>query len=211
VIDDFTSELVPDNDGGVLWGSPIFAFTGDVQPIEGARNLPPHVSRWGKGLKEWLRANYRRLFSMYSQIPTLPSRRFYCDLDPHVRDRYGQPSLRLTHDWVEHDMVATEHIQRVKRQLAREMGMLDYWEAPLAPPYHLSTHEVGTHRMGDDPTSSVVDRFGECHECPGLYAVGGGQFPTYGSYNPTVTIMALAYMSSDRVLERVGAKAGAEV
>jgi gluconate 2-dehydrogenase alpha chain len=211
VIDDITSELVPDNDEGVLWGSPIISFTGDVQPIEGARNLPPHVSRWGKGLKEWLRENYRRVFSMYSQIPTLPSRRFYCDIDRHVRDRYGQPALRLTHDWVEHDMVATERMQRVKRQIAREMGMLDYWEAPLAPPYHLSTHEVGTHRMGDDPASSVVDRFGECHECPGLYAVGGGQFPSYGSYNPTVTIMALAYMSSDQVLERIGAKARAEV
>jgi gluconate 2-dehydrogenase alpha chain len=57
----------------------------------------------------------------------------------------------------------------------------------------------------------VVDRFGECHECPGLYAVGGGQFPTYGAYNPTVTIMALAYMSSDHVLERAGVATKAEV
>jgi gluconate 2-dehydrogenase alpha chain len=211
VIDDITSELVPANDDGVLWGSPIISFTGDVQPIEGARNLPPHVPGWGKGLKDWLRENYRRVFSMYSQTPTFPSRRFYCDLDPRVRDGYGQPALRITHDWVEHDVVATESIQRVKRQLAREMGMLDYWEAPLAPPYHLSTHEVGTHRMGEDPATSVVDRFGECHECPGLYVVGGGQFPTYGAYNPTVTIMALAYMSSDHVLEQAGAAAKAEV
>ena len=211
VIDDITSELVPDNDDGVLWGSPIISFTGDVQPIEGARNLPPHVPGWGKGLKDWLRENYRRVFSMYSQTPTFPSRRFYCDLDPRVRDRHGQPALRITHDWVEHDVVATESIQRVKRQLAQEMGMLDYWEAPLAPPYHLSTHEVGTHRMGEDPATSVVDRFGECHECPGLYAVGGGQFPTYGAYNPTVTIMALAHMSSDHVLERAGVAVKAEV
>jgi gluconate 2-dehydrogenase alpha chain len=63
--------------------------------------------------------------------------------------------------------------------------------------------------MGDDPATSVVDRFGECHELPGLYAVGGGQFPTYGAYNPTVTIMALAYLTADRVLETVGATAAA--
>jgi gluconate 2-dehydrogenase alpha chain len=209
VVDDLTSELVPDNDDGVLWGTPIIAFTGDVQPIEAARNLPPDVPRFGQGLKDWLRDNYRRLFSMYSQTPTFPSRRFSCDLDPHVRDRYGQPALRITHDWVRHDLEATELIQRVKRDLAREMGMLTFWEAPLAPPYHLSTHEVGTHRMGEDPATSVVDRFGECHELPGLYAVGGGQFPTYGAYNPTVTIMALAYLTADRVVETVGATAAA--
>ena len=59
--------------------------------------------------------------------------------------------------------------------------------------------------MGDDRSASVVDRFGQCHECPGLYAVGGGQFPTYGSYNPTETIMALAYWTADHVLEAAGA------
>jgi gluconate 2-dehydrogenase alpha chain len=96
-------------------------------------------------------------------------------------------------------------IQKVKRAIAGEMGMQHYWEAPLEPPYHLSTHEVGTHRMGDDRSASVVDRFGQCHECPGLYAVGGGQFPTYGSYNPTETIMALAYWTADHVLEAAGA------
>ena len=53
----------------------------------------------------------------------------------------------------------------------------------------------------------MVDRFGECHELAGLYAIGGGQFPTYGAYNPTVTIMALAYMTAERVLETAGAAA----
>jgi gluconate 2-dehydrogenase alpha chain len=184
--------------------------SGRGQPIEAARNIPPDVPRFGWGFKDWLRENYRRLFSMYSQIPTLPSHRFYCDLDPHVRDRHGQPALRITHDWVRHDMVATELVQRVKREIAREMEMLDSWEAPLVPSYHLSTHEVGTHRMGDDASTSVVDRFGATHEVPGLYAVGGGQFPTYGSYNPTATIMALAYMTADHVLESVGARAVAQ-
>jgi hypothetical protein len=88
------------------------------------------------------------------------------------------------------------------------MGALDFWQEGGRPPYHLSTHDVGVHRIGEDPATSVTDRYGEVHECAGLYAIGGGGFPSYGGYNPNLTIQALAYFSADalrrtRVWERV--------
>lgn len=200
VVDDFNGELVPDNDDGVIWGSVITSIPGDLQPIEAAHSLPPQVPRWGHAFKHWLSENYRRLFGIHNQIPSFPSRRHYCDLDPHVRDRFGQPALRITHDWADHDVAALRYFERVKRRICEEMGALDFWTEPLPPPYHLSTHEVGTHRMGEDPGASVVDVFGEVHECRGLYAVGGGQFPTLSGYNPTETLQALAYLSADHIL-----------
>jgi gluconate 2-dehydrogenase alpha chain len=202
IIDDLTSEIVPDNDEGVLWGSPITSFPGDVQPIEASRGIPPHAPQWGKGLKQWLADNYRRLFSMHTQTPSLPSVKYYCDLDPTHKDRFGQPALRITHEWAQHDLNALAYFGKVKRRIAREMGMLDCWEEPSPPPYHLSTHECGTHRTGEDPTASVVDPFGESHHVRGLYAVGGGQFPTQPAYNPTETIQALAFLTADHVLGR---------
>lgn len=203
IVDDLTSELVPDNDEGVIWGSPITSFPGDVQPIEASRGLPRHIPQWGQGLKDWLAENYRRLFSMHTQTPSLPSMRYYCDLDPVVKDRFGQPALRITHDWAAHDLQALAFFGKVKGQIAQEMEMNDSWEEPSPPPYHLSTHECGTHRMGEDPESSVVDPFGHSHHVRGLWAVGGGQFPTLAAYNPTQTIQALAYLTADRFLGRV--------
>lgn len=203
IIDDFTSEIVPANDDGVLWGSPITSFPGDVQPIEASRNLPPHAPQWGRGLKDWLAENYRRLFSMHTQTPSLPSTRYFCDLDPNFTDRFGQPALRITHEWASHELNALAFFGKVKREIAQEMGMREWWEEPSPPPYHLSTHECGTHRMGEDPDASVVDPFGKAHHVEGLYAVGGGQFPTLAAYNPTETIQALAYLTSDRFLGRV--------
>lgn len=73
------------------------------------------------------------------------------------------------------------------------------WEEPSAPTFHLSTHDVGTHRMGDDPNTSVVNVYGETHECKKLDAVGGGQFPTYGGHNPTPTIFALAFLTAEHM------------
>jgi gluconate 2-dehydrogenase alpha chain len=204
-IDDLTSERVPDNDRGVVWGAPIISVTGDLQPIEAFHNMPPHAPRWGQGLKDWLRDNYRRLHRMYSQTTNFPSPRHHCDLDPHVKDRWGQPALRITHDWDDIDARTVEFLGTFKRRIAEEMGALDFWQDGGRPPYHLSTHDVGVHRMGEDPATSVTDRYGEVHECPGLFAVGGGGFPSYGGYNPNLTIQALAYFSADALLDRLGA------
>jgi gluconate 2-dehydrogenase alpha chain len=206
-IDDFTSELVPDNDRGVLWGAPIISVTGDLQPIEAYHSMPGHAPRWGAGLKDWLRDNYRRLHRMYSQTTNFPSARHYCDLDPEVRDPWGQPVLRITHDWDEHDVRAVELLGTIKQRIAEEMGALDSWQDSPRPPYHLSTHDVGVHRMGEDPARSATDVYGEVHECPGLYAIGGGQFPSFGGYNPTQTIQAMAYWSAEALLGRLGARA----
>ncbi|MFF2588855.1 GMC family oxidoreductase [Peribacillus butanolivorans] len=202
VLDDLTSELIPDNDEGVLWGSPINTWTGDMQPMEIIHSLPPHVPRWGKGFKDWMSENYRKLFKMYSQHSSLPSKQFYVDLDPKVKDKFGQPAMRITHDWTDNDRKTVEYFMKIKRKIAQEMGMTDWWEDSPTPAYHISVHDTGTHRMGWDPSSSVVNPFGEVHECKGLYAVGGGQFPTLPSYNPTETIMALAYLTADHLLGR---------
>jgi gluconate 2-dehydrogenase alpha chain len=209
VIDDGTSELVSGGDG-VVWGTPIIGFTGDVQPIEAIHGMPTDVPRFGRAFKEWLRESFRRLYSMYSQTPTFPRPEFSCDLDPTVRDPFGQPALRLTHDWVEHDIRGVQATAVVKRRIAEAMGATSTWEAPDAPPYHISTHELGTHRMGEDPSASVVDPFGRCHQSPNLLALGGGMFPTYGSYNPTLTIFALAYRAAAHLRSELGAGAGAE-
>lgn len=205
VFDDISSELVPDNDDGVLWGAPILSVTGDLQPVEAFHSMPPDGPRWGAGLKRWMRENYTRLHKMYSQTSSLPSPRHYCDLDPDVKDPYGMPVLRITHDWDEIDVRTVAYLGKVKERIAQEMGALEYWQDSPRPPYHMSTHDVGMHRMGEDPATSVTDIKGEVHECPGLFAIGGGQFPANGAYNPTLTIQALAYLSADRLLAERGA------
>ncbi|MDX6626711.1 MAG: gluconate 2-dehydrogenase alpha chain [Solirubrobacterales bacterium] len=211
VIDDLTSELVPDNDEGVLWGSPILSVTGDLQPIEAFHSMPPAGPRWGAGLKEWLRDRYRYLHKMYSQTATLPRLPHYCDLDPKVVDPFGVPVLRITHDWDEIDVRTVRFLGRFKQRIAEEMGATEAWEDPARPPYHMSTHDVGLHRMGENPATSVTDVKGEVHGCPGLYAIGGGQFPSYGAYNPTLTIQALAYLTAERMLSEAGVGQGQAV
>lgn len=201
-IEDFSGELVHEYDPTVLWGAPIISWPGDYQPIEIAHALPPSVPRWGAGFRDWMRDNYAHVWSMYSQTANIPTHDTYVDLDPRRKDPWGQPALRMTHGWGEWDQKMVEFLLGIKRKIAREMGLTYWWEETTKPDYHLSTHEVGTHRMGEDPATSVVNVYGRSHECDNLYVVGGGQFPSYHGYNPTETIWAMAYMTADDIIGR---------
>lgn len=199
-IDDTNADIIDRSELGFLGGTPVMFFGGDTQPIEAATILmPPDVPVWGKEYKEWLRHGYRHLFGMFSQMPSLPVENNFVDLDPKVKDPWGQPALRITHDWGENDRKGALWLNQIKQQIADEMGATKTWEAPLLPPYHVTTHEMGTHVMGDDPSEAVVNRYCQSHEVSNLFLVGGGVFPTYNGYNPTETIQAIAFWAADHI------------
>lgn len=63
-------------------------------------------------------------------------------------------------------------------------------------------HLVGAARMGNDPATSVVDRFGRTHDIPNLFICDGSIFPTQGSANPGLTIQALAARTADYLIKQ---------
>ncbi len=61
-------------------------------------------------------------------------------------------------------------------------------------------HIQGTHRMGDDPATSVVDRNLRLHDVPNLLLLGAGCFPATSAANPTLTLSALS-LKAGRALQ----------
>ena len=64
-------------------------------------------------------------------------------------------------------------------------------------------HHMGTTRMGSDPRRSVTDGWGRVHGLPNLHIAGSSLFPTAGWANPTLTILALALRTADRIAEEL--------
>ncbi len=60
-------------------------------------------------------------------------------------------------------------------------------------------HGAGTHIMGTDPKTSVVDPWQRTHDHPNLYAAGCGSMPSLGTSNPTLTMSALALRSAEQI------------
>lgn len=67
--------------------------------------------------------------------------------------------------------------------------------------YKDTSHLMGTCRMGDDPSTSVVDADGRSWDIPNLWICDGSLFPTTGGVNPSLTIQALACRAGDRIAE----------
>src|SRR5260370_32028046 len=64
-------------------------------------------------------------------------------------------------------------------------------------------HLMGTHRMGADSTTSVVDATQKAHGHPNLYLLGSGNWSSYATGNPTLTIAALALWAADTIAKRL--------
>jgi choline dehydrogenase-like flavoprotein len=64
-------------------------------------------------------------------------------------------------------------------------------------------HEVGTTRMGDNAGTSVVNRYQQLHDADNVFVVDGGPFVSQADKNPTWTILALSWRTSDYILEQL--------
>lgn len=89
------------------------------------------------------------------------------------------------------------------------MGAITLGERPgpdrdygLAAPGRI-IHEVGTTRMGDDPNTSVVNRFQQMHDVDNVFIVDAGPFVSQADKNPTWTILALSWRTSDYIVDQL--------
>src|SRR5438309_7793288 len=62
-------------------------------------------------------------------------------------------------------------------------------------------HNRGTCRIGDDPKTSVVDKFHKAHDVPNLFIVDGSNLVTGGRNHPTMTIQALAFRAAEHIVQ----------
>jgi choline dehydrogenase-like flavoprotein len=135
-------------------------------------------------------------------------------IDQQYRDAMGNPRPVLTYnlsDYVKEGIRAARHVATV---IYAELGAEEHTDhsprdgvAPLGffhyrgqdYSYKGAGHGAGTHIMGDDPASSVVDSFQRCWDHPNLYAVGCGSMPSIGTSNPSLTMAALALRSAEQI------------
>jgi choline dehydrogenase-like flavoprotein len=146
-----------------------------------------------------------RLHAIAEQAPNPASRVRLGD----VRDRFDQPQVVL--DWQLTDADSASIRTSVLR-LAREAALSGLGSVRLRFPRKGfavvdakgSYHHMGTTRMHDDPSQGVVDRNCRVHGIDNLYVAGSSVFPTYGTCNPTLTIIAVAPRLADHLGEQLG-------
>jgi len=182
--------------GGGLTGPPEYGFLNGIQNY-------PSGGGYGKKLKD----DYRRYagaqiyFSGRGEM--IPNDKSYCEIDPTMKDKYGIPVLRFHWEWSDYEYNQVRHMQQTFRSLIEEMGGQVFSAMPdKQKGYGIARggeiiHELGTTRMGSDPSKSVVDANCRAHDVKNLFITDGGPFVSQADKNPTWTIMALSMRTSD--------------
>jgi choline dehydrogenase-like flavoprotein len=160
----------------------------------------PPGAVWGDGHHRHVRERLGRTASWVLICEDLPDEANRVELSATARDDAGLAAPALVYQRSENTRrLAAWHVERARESLV-EAGA---WRIDVVE--HVANgHLMGTARMGDDPRTSVVDRWGMAHDVPNLAVVDGSVFVTAGSANPTSTIVALALRTADHLLARRG-------
>jgi gluconate 2-dehydrogenase alpha chain len=160
---------------------------------------------WGPAWKENLRNNWDSYLSIGIQGESLPYEDQLLDLDPVYKDAFGLPLLRITYDFHENDKRLYAYLAARVTEIMEEMGPTRMTSSDALEPYNIhdyqSTHNTGGAIMGGDPATSVTNRYGQVWDAPNVFVTGAALYPQNPGLNPTVTLIALAYLTGDALVE----------
>lgn len=168
------------------------------EPIDYALQ-PIHGARWGLEHKRSMRDTWRYYLHSHCTGESLPVESNMVDLDPAVKDRLGLPVARITHTNHENDVRLAVFLGERSREIFEAAGATKVFvSAPRLRKLH--NHQMGTCRMGNDPSRSVVDRWCRSHDIPNLFIIDASVFVTGAGLNPALTIEANAFRVCDYIV-----------
>ena len=200
-VDDFADDNFDHSALDFIGGGNLWVYS-DRRPISAASmGTFGRAPTWGSAWKAFVRENADRTNSAYIQKTTLPYAANYLDLDPVVKDPLGFPVIRITAEYKQNELAIADYLQEKMVRWYREAGATDIIRGGLGGQMGVSTHAYGGTRMGDDPETNVVNRYGLSHEVPNLGVLGASVMGTSGARNPTLTAQALAWRTAEHVAE----------
>ena len=178
--------------GGSTWG--LLSAGGPMRAVL----APDGRGVWGEGHHAHVRSRLGRTASWAVLCEDLPEEHNRIVLDPDRADADGVPGVRVEYRLSEN---SRRMLAFMVDRATESLQAAGAWRVEANWPLG-NAHLMGTARMGDDPATSVVDRWCVSHDVPNLLVVDGSVFVTAGSANPTSTIVAIALRAAERLLER---------
>jgi choline dehydrogenase-like flavoprotein len=173
---------------------------GFTSPIDYALGGPHGAPSWGAEYKKALIDQANRKLYISNFISQMPIETNMVDLDPDVKDAWGLAAMRITTASHENDLKGVRFFIDKSVEVLKAAGATEVW-ADQVSDSRGGAHARGTCRMGNDPKSSVVNKYHRAHDVPNLFVVDGSSFVTGGRNHPTMTISALAYRCADHLVK----------
>lgn len=193
-----------------VWGGmgmPGYGFGFNVNEFNKFFGLP--VGGYGNSLRDDVKKYYGSVMGFGGRGEAIARKDNYCEIDPSTVDEWGIPVLRFHYNWSDYERKQAKHMQQTFEELIHNMGGEPLGDTPPKEnDYGLETpgriiHEVGTTRMGNNPKTSVVNKFQQLHDADNVFIVDAGPFVSQADKNCTWTILALSWRASDYIVDQL--------
>ncbi|MBT4521709.1 MAG: GMC family oxidoreductase [Halieaceae bacterium] len=113
-------------------------------------------------------------------------------------DRFGIPQVGFEFNWHQNEHALVKAMNSEADRLHKAAGAIFTLSLgdEAAPPGR-AIHEMGTARMGDDPTNSVLNSRNQAHDVANLFVTDGSCMTSASCVNPSLTYMALTARAVD--------------
>ena len=188
--------------GGIIW-----ARQPGAGPVRGI-NVPPGTPNWGTAWKQAASDAFRHSFYFEVQGACMSYKQHYLSLDPTYKDGFGRPLLRMTFDWHDNEVKASQFLVGKALEMSKILNPTALAGDAKKPGEHYnitkyqSTHTCGGAIMGSDPKTSALNRYLQSWDVHNVFAIGANAFPQNNGYNPTGMVGALAYWSAKAIREQ---------
>ncbi|WP_422350919.1 GMC family oxidoreductase [Flagellimonas sp.] len=193
-----------------IWGGmkmPGYGF--GFNPNEFNKFFGLKVGGYGNGLRKDVKKYYGSIVGMSGRGESIPQKSNYCEIDNTKVDEFGIPVLKFNYQWTDHEIKQVKHMQDTFEEIFHNMGAEPLGERPGKEQNYgieapgMIIHEVGTTRMGNDEKTSVVNKYQQLHDVDNVFIVDAGPFVSQADKNPTWTILALSWRTSEYIVEQL--------
>ena len=150
---------------------------------------------WGEDHHDEFKQRFGHSVGIAIMSEDLPEEHNMVTLDSEMTDSDGIPAPKINYTVSENTAKMLEHGVARATEIMEAAGATKVFSSTLRR--NAGWHLLGTARMGEDPETSVVDRWGRTHDVSNLFIIDGSIFTTSACVNPTPTIQALALRTAD--------------
>ncbi|HMC59097.1 MAG TPA: GMC family oxidoreductase [Candidatus Solibacter sp.] len=163
---------------------------------------------YGVDLKRNLRKIYGANIDFAGRGEMIPNENSYCEIDPNVVDKWGIPVLRFHFKWSDDEILQAKHMQETFQEIIIAAGGRVTYSAGADSNWGIARggeiiHEVGATKMGDNPKTSVLNQYCQAWDCKNLFITDAAPFASNADKNPTLSITALGWRTSEYIYDQV--------
>ena len=141
--------------------------------------------------------------SIFAFGECLPDQKNHVSLDTSKKDKWGLPLLNIEMEYGENEKAMHDDMINDAKEM---LGAGDpEWVVEINDPSvpGMTIHEMGTARMGNDPRTSVLNKFNQCHDAPNVFVTDGACMVSTACQNPSLTYMALTARACDYAVQQL--------